>query len=978
VLAKPLPKSTCLSENMTTDINPRLKIKDPNSPEPGVGCTVPEAEHTDSIKREVGESPTSCGSREQAPSELSIKAQSKEEERDTLNVKDESLSRRHQGVGVTAEDKKGSGSATKVTTSETPQLKSEPRTFHFRTSERSEARSAFKEDGVQKGKQPTTTASPEFKFHARSVPKTTYEPVVLSPMERESLQRAAKVGEKKVESMDQCNDNNGAVFHSRPVPRTTYHQSIISPRDKEALERADALRRKREQEEMARRKAQVAKEETERNTVYKARPVPRTTYKPIVIVEQKPSKKKKTRRKTVSVFRARPLPKSTYAYKDPKSEPGKLKNTSHVKNKSPKSLSPSVVPRQLALSDDDGKKTSNRLELATSPAAQCSTFGKGREESSDSNGVTRSIRLFRARPVPRPTYQSTPILGSPCRVATVERNAKSTPMRKHSSSRGDKPARNSTGAFRARPIPASTYHFTSLPKNRAESPVKGCVQTAVTQMDNGQGKEMKGQHFKARQVPSTTYSAGVSPRETAASKARKSHTPPSSSPKVSAEARLDSEGPQVPCAFKARPVPKSTLTASLSPRETATSKARKSLCVRSEDDAKTDPEPSPVFKARPVPSFIREGFSPREMTASKSRNSRGEVATKAQGKSPTGSRNEPDVESPRFKARLVPKSTYSEQVVSPRETSTSKARKRHLALSIQAGQALEDAKETPLFKARSIPASTYGHKAVSPRETLTSRSRKSFAKSIPHSGGTDFEATPFKARPAPKFNSERVVRPKATLTSAARLKKAETDIKAKPKTLFVEKDAMNHTDGEFSFRARPVPNFYLRKSIPPKGTATSKVRVNQAAARRDEAEISPIFKARPVPKSMYSASFMSPRDTATSKLRKEVTRSATSEESSPNFKARPVPTTTYQYSPISSFGKVFAASIATDDDAEGSDGDDEGHTIEFEEYDQEAEEELVFDFPQEEEHTIEFDQEHSDDDISVGKLLRSVNDGTSC
>lgn len=526
--------------------------------------------------------------------------------------------------------------------------------------------------------------------------------------------------------------------------------------------------------------------------------------------------------------------------------------------------------------------------------------------------------FYKARPVPKTTYDYKPTVGETSK--SVGRSPPKTPTRL------------APALFRARPIPKSTYEYKQISSPRSAPAKRKLAETKQPEPKSVPEFPARNEAKAANTTPDV--SSPITPRTLSLERGE-------------AMDSNDHSSPQDAFVFKARPVPKSTYHASLSPRET-----RKS--PRSSGES----QQSFSFKARPMPSYANK-VSPRETALSKARMS---IAVKTDIPATEGEASHI------FTARPVPKSTH-EQRLSPRET----VKSRQMAAIMKTKPAIPSNKESVMFHARPIPKSL--ESAILPKQTRTSIERSKTSKTLDKSSDerTEIKVTPpvFRARRIPK--SEGCILPKQTLTSMKRVRKAQSEVLDRSKKLLTASpnEAPNSNP---IFKALPAPKFNSCKSTSPKGTKTSNARLKQAeerAARESRAHSTPVSRATPIPRS-------TPRATLTSQSREMTAHAVASVEASGeesfSFKARPVPETTYKYSPISSFEKAYTNAIASREE-ERTNGDD-GKTIELHQSHVESITTGVS-HGMEEEHTIEFSGDHEEDELSVGQLLSSVNSPAS-
>ena len=593
-----------------------------------------------------------------------------------------------------------------------------------------------------------------------------------------------------------------------------------------------------------------------------------------------------------------------------------------------------------------------------------------------------------------------------------------------------------TTPFRARPVPRSAYSKKAVPRETATSQARKSVQS---KLGESLQSDSKTQTFKARTIRSSLSSPPV--RQTAASLARMK------------KAQSESSKSDSPLAKSVKKVSTST-SPLISPRETRASLARRkqgeAARAAKPGEKPITPKTQPVvppFKAREVPATMTSppAFTPRDTALS---NARKQQAATAKTMSPkrtlhAHSDNTAPI-SPSFKARKVPASVSSPPRVSPRETTTSAARKTIASLSprkVASGNDNDDDGVTT-FHARPVPDSIKSPPSMSPRETATSiaRSKQILSTSPGKNLTVNVEESSFKAKPSPKYlSSPPTVSPRETALSLARRKHAEssrlekeqkakdeaekevvTEFKALPmptksfastpvetraskarRDLAESKKEEGGDENEstaFKARAVPASTYNSPNASSPRETVTSSARKK----KQEEAKVSetttasPEFKARPSPPSTFNGPSSPPRQTATSTLRQKLASHHGEEEDEETvpFKAKPPPPSTYTYDPISSFEKSLPSSSSYEKEEHGvvvlpepHVGSLLGSQTEVEATEEENEIEFAVDESLEQaelfvqdgpEHTIDFTQpevdEDDEDEFSVGQILGSVND----
>jgi len=263
----------------------------------------------------------------------------------------------------------------------------------------------------------------ERSFHSRKVPATTYK----SPSKfNESLRHVSPMRQSRMEEIrkkEAEKDDGYHKFRARPVPKTTYKPSPVSVRDIHLVEELQACH------------SQDQNEAPEFE--FHARPVPDTTYhpqsvsassakkksnssskEPTVCVSKALTTRKKSERSipagdskappvrvykaqsaSHTTFHARPVPSSTYnpTWISPKQSSKKLPSSSST-----------VVSGRSTTSSKTARSSSTfkswpRLKKET--ASSSARIAETRQRSSEASVGSASSKSFKARPVPKTTYQ---------------------------------------------------------------------------------------------------------------------------------------------------------------------------------------------------------------------------------------------------------------------------------------------------------------------------------------------------------------------------------------------------------------------------------------------------------------------------------------------------------------------------------------------------------------------------------------------
>ncbi|KAL7581148.1 hypothetical protein ACA910_005942 [Epithemia clementina (nom. ined.)] len=270
----------------------------------------------------------------------------------------------------------------------------------------------------------------EYQYKPLPLPPTTFSPHRISTKE---------TTDKKRQRQTSPHANSEVSFKARPVPKTTYEPAV----PKELTPRKDASSKSSLLAKVALATSSTNAKEKEgeiaENSVFHARPLPKTTYQPHLVSPPAKSTSKVESPKRTKIdppprqqdlglqqpkspsFRARPVPVSTYQPSSmaPKQKPTSVRSVAACSTDQPSDeeqteaplspKKPAITPQEPALSSPQKPALSSPQKPALSsqqkPASAVRSPAKKAEVKAKIDSETNAYS-FRARSVPKSTYQS--------------------------------------------------------------------------------------------------------------------------------------------------------------------------------------------------------------------------------------------------------------------------------------------------------------------------------------------------------------------------------------------------------------------------------------------------------------------------------------------------------------------------------------------------------------------------------------------
>lgn len=724
--------------------------------------------------------------------------------------------------------------------------------FEFRTTARSDLYQSRLQQRLEEEQKRKVQSEPRH-FKPRAVPPTTYQYQPISKVQSncETLRRAEKLREKKLQDLQKREEEESAQYQFRPPPKTTHvSPQPLSPRVEESLRRSMELHNLKIQEQRQ-RGAPISPS--------KHRPVPPTTYQPKPILPEKEQKAMNdalaAREKKLDELRRRDEEKKS-ADGSPKKPRPVPSTTYHPKpilqEKEEKALRDAALAREKKLEEQRKREEEKKIEEEGSPP-----------KASPAPSTTYSPRLI------FPEMEEKAL-----RDAALAREHKLEELRKLEEDK----KRKEEAVFKPRPVPPTTYKPNPISPQSEQKALNEALLTREHKLEE-ERQRLEVVPFKPRPVPKTTYTTDqVSPKNSQALQKAEERG------QVKRSQHADAK-----FTFRARTVPKS-LYSPVPVKSAHTASSSTAVMAKTPPSTKLGKEKA-EFHARvvPVTTYKAEVFSPAKKTMQES--------SKKPSSPPKSKAGENQIENAyEFHARPVPKTTYIPAILSPK----SRGKTNELV------SAFDDGENDREIESRDppVPKTLCGSVVDTPKplpnredpdkpvEDWAKANNGEESKSLaPPAWREETETVSTKQR-GEIFEQSRLAEPQADdalLNSPKSL--AGRENAAESASSLTQTDVKDGKENEFEVHGKAVPKpTYKPDLISPKS------RGKREEPKKETNLASPSFRARPVPKSTYHSvpikKETAPRPVKASSAAQTAGLGSTT-ITSPNFRARSVPKSAY-------------------------------------------------------------------------------------